>query len=501
MDTDNSEVPENSDSNWKKISLNTMDIRLDNENPRLNLNPDANQEDIRKALFEQEDILELIDSITENGGLFPGETIIVLKNNDHYKVLEGNRRVCSLQCMINPELAPQDYRKNIKTLITDFNIEKIKTIEASIAPTWEAAQKIITSRHTEYQIKKWSYIPKWRRDYKEFLKTKNAQNVSDTFSEDLNKVIKNLNNFAYMRYILDMPTWNSDERSKLSSNDLKGSLLEREMSPEIQKVLGISIDQTNYDLHFTMNKEKFDCVLTKFIRSLFLGFQPNISTRTDKETVKSYVNAWIKEYDNTHPNKKNEKASPETHIQERNTDKSNKEQDNNRTQTKKSNGKKPGPRSSYFKSLKVADDLNDENLGEVAYEISKISVKNFPLATLLLTRTLIERSLIYRLRDKDDMWSKFLSEMKTKYGENKYLYAFKLDDIVRYCIKNTNDLFKDPKVAVDAKKSLETINSPLIRGYLNDIAHVSLKSPSEDYVQNIADSIKVLIQKILLKEE
>ena len=127
VDIESSEAPENLNGNGEKININTMEIKLDDNNPRLNLKADASQNDIRQSLFEQEDIMGLIDSIVENGGLFPGENIIVLKTVNYYKVLEGNRRVCSLQCMIDPELAPSEYRDTIKNLLKDFDITNIKS--------------------------------------------------------------------------------------------------------------------------------------------------------------------------------------------------------------------------------------------------------------------------------------------------------------------------------------------------------------------------------------
>ena len=93
-----------------------------------------------------------------------------------------------------------------------------------------------------------------------------------------------------------------------------------------------------------------------------------------------------------------------------------------------------------------------------------------------------------------------MEDIKKKYGENNYKSSFKLDDLVKYCINNNDKLFEGPKISVDAKKALEAINSNSIRKYLNDMVHESLRNGSPESVENIADNIRALIQKILSNE-
>jgi len=93
----------------KEISWDKLDF--DRHNPRLvaveGLET-ASDEAIIKALINEADIGELVQSIAANGYL-DIESIIVTKKNasgsDRYRVLEGNRRLCSVKLLSDPELA------------------------------------------------------------------------------------------------------------------------------------------------------------------------------------------------------------------------------------------------------------------------------------------------------------------------------------------------------------------------------------------------------------
>ena len=291
-------------SGWSVDKIKTLDIILDPENPRLNFDHKPSESEIIEALFEQEKVMELIISILDKyddypGGFYPGESIIVIKNDDKiYKVLEGNRRVCSAKCLLKPDLAPSNYRSKIIELISKFNIntKALEFMTAQIAPDWKSAQKIITSRHSDPEIKKWSYISKWRRDYNFFLETHNVNEVSKIFGEDPSSVKDGLRNYAYIRYIIEIPEWTEDERKKLSANDLEASILEWHMSLDVQNMLGIKFDD-DFNLDCTMDTDKFRYVMIKLASSMFLNQQPKITTRTDRYTFKSSVEKWMNEYD------------------------------------------------------------------------------------------------------------------------------------------------------------------------------------------------------------
>jgi len=93
---------------WEDCEIDTFDISLDKENPRIPESRRANQDYIRSHMISYEGVLELASKISDWGGLFPHERIIVIQEKGEYVVVEGNRRVCASYILLRPWLAGDD---------------------------------------------------------------------------------------------------------------------------------------------------------------------------------------------------------------------------------------------------------------------------------------------------------------------------------------------------------------------------------------------------------
>ena len=96
----------------EKINAKEIDIKyvavsqllLDEENPRLPVSVDRDQQSMLDYIAETTAIEELMDAIAENN-FFPGEPLIVVKHKtekDAYTVVEGNRRLTALKLLQDP---------------------------------------------------------------------------------------------------------------------------------------------------------------------------------------------------------------------------------------------------------------------------------------------------------------------------------------------------------------------------------------------------------------
>jgi hypothetical protein len=82
-------------------------LRLDPKNPRLTEAEQADamdQSDLLRLIDSQYDPLTIAESIAEHG-YFPSEPMIVLEEDTGLTVLEGNRRLCALKGLADPELS------------------------------------------------------------------------------------------------------------------------------------------------------------------------------------------------------------------------------------------------------------------------------------------------------------------------------------------------------------------------------------------------------------
>lgn len=476
-------------SGWSVDKIKTLDIILDPENPRLNFDHKPSESEIIEALFEQEKVMELIISILDKyddypGGFYPGESIIVIKNDDKiYKVLEGNRRVCSAKCLLKPDLAPSNYRSKIIELISKFNIntKALEFMTAQIAPDWKSAQKIITSRHSDPEIKKWSYISKWRRDYNFFLETHNVNEVSKIFGEDPSSVKDGLRNYAYIRYIIEIPEWTEDERKKLSANDLEASILEWHMSLDVQNMLGIKFDD-DFNLDCTMDTDKFRYVMIKLASSMFLNQQPKITTRTDRYTFKSSVEKWMNEYDSLKVKPEASKDIKPDIEKIKNNDTEIEKQEKG----KPKNEHKATKPEDYFRSLSRSITVKDQRLWRLTYELSKNDMKSRPASGVLLARALIESALFYRIKYK-----KMDDKLKNTY--KKDINYINLQELLTFSINNVNTLFQDHSKSLEVLKKIQSEHRP----YMNSIVHGDWIDPTTEEIKRIAGTTRELLRTIL----
>ena len=82
-------------------SISPLDLHLDESNPRFRININPTQDDIRRYMINHEKLLVLANSMTNMNTLLPGERVIIFNDGIRNIVLEGNRRTCVYQMLLN----------------------------------------------------------------------------------------------------------------------------------------------------------------------------------------------------------------------------------------------------------------------------------------------------------------------------------------------------------------------------------------------------------------
>lgn len=119
-------------------------FRLDHENPRHE--PQSQQQDIIDYLTANEDVIPLLEDIAAQKSLNPFDRFGAVRSGDFLVAIEGNRRLCSLILLSDPDLAPAKYRARVKDAAAGWQPELID-IDVAIFDTREEADPWIERRH------------------------------------------------------------------------------------------------------------------------------------------------------------------------------------------------------------------------------------------------------------------------------------------------------------------------------------------------------------------
>jgi hypothetical protein len=127
---------------WETISVELIKLHLDLENYRHE--PVENEETAIAKLYTHEKVEALVRDIVEYGAISPLDRIGVIPmphNPGHFIVVEGNRRMCALLLLNDPDRAPTPQARTImrelaKQIILPTNIDVVKFDTKEQAKHW-----------------------------------------------------------------------------------------------------------------------------------------------------------------------------------------------------------------------------------------------------------------------------------------------------------------------------------------------------------------------------
>jgi len=303
-------------------STSILSLKLDDKNPRFILPQTGDsQENIRKYLLKEENALELTKNIVDYGGLMPGERIVVTKEDDQYVVLEGNRRTCACQILVDRSLIPSDFINKIPPS-SEALINSISDVEIDIIPSREDARRFLATRHIE-RAKEWSTIAKMRFCYEDYKLGHSVSKINERTGMSTSIIKKHIKNYNILMRGLE-GTWSLEERKKLFILDIKPDKLIRifeladtknylKLKFDIQYVLQsdlISNDDIDEIIHIWTQKAFIDNEMDT--RTPFGEFNPDgVSTGACK-----FIDHILKKYypSNNSGNSTTEKSSTSSGI-------------------------------------------------------------------------------------------------------------------------------------------------------------------------------------------
>lgn len=248
-------------------------VYLDNINPRHD--PIDNEPQIIGRLIAKELVKPLARDIAARGTLSPLERLAVIphpKVRGAYISVEGNRRVCALKLLSDPDKAPSEADRRVFRDLAKKMRSKITDIDAVIFEDRKEARPWMSLRHEGalggVGIRTWRAFQKARFDR------------GASASERTNN--PNAQASLLLEYGLERGLVTRDEHDSISLTTLTRFL----KSPVFRNTLGLA---TSRDTSVNVPQNEFDLAARRFLRDAFLGGKSGVHSRTDRKEREAYA--------------------------------------------------------------------------------------------------------------------------------------------------------------------------------------------------------------------
>lgn len=282
---------------WKTDTVKVVNVELDPKNVRLDIDSPS-QDAIIQDLFKNENAMQIVESIAQNG-FFNQELPIITKEGEKWVVLEGNRRLSALKAILNPKLVPQREEK-LKALIKEMgDISGLAEIEVKIAPDRESASKVIASIHTLKTRRGWSPLRQAHFYYAQVAEGgKTIEQLQDEYKNvDIPTFVKRweIHNAAKA-----VDYGDEELQRKVASKKFPISTMERLYdNPEFMNLAKMSFDKYG-QLTITASDKDREKLFKKVVGDIYGDSGKKIDTRVlnkkDSKSYQDYLNE-IKELD------------------------------------------------------------------------------------------------------------------------------------------------------------------------------------------------------------
>ena len=444
---------------WPTKNIQTSNVLLDPQNPRIDCSLKTTQDNIRLLLLETEDVLSLANSIVKMQGNMAGEKLIVIHEDGKDVVVEGNRRACACQLLTNPALVPSRFLGRMPAISDALKI-KLSTLEADVAPSRVDAEPIITRRHTEPGIEKWSPSAKHRRIVRLKEEGHSIDDIADQFGMSSRApVLAALKEYNLLAYTKGLSCWDKGERAALNSPILAVNPFTRFFTLKgVKDKLGIVFDSDG-NMKFKKDKKMVKEAFIQIAKQLLV---PNPETgKTPMDTRATAANVFSKVAASNPELKKFFKQSL----------------------LGRQNGKPVAKHDVFFKTLKCR--IQDNHLLKLTDEISTINYAKYSTAATFLLRALLERTLRWCIEQKN-LTPEFINKYeKGRHSTLKELIGFTLD--------------KSDAIFIDSKSAKSILNewSRSKKNVIDLIIHAKYLEADEKHLESVSNFIRAFIQKIL----
>lgn len=471
-------------SKWKEKRMNVSSLYLDHLNPRITTRDKGfTQNELINQLIKRYKVYELAKSIA-NDGYFPEKNLIVFFEKNKYVVIEGNRRLAAVKTLINPDIVEEKERKKFKNLNQKIDMNYIKQIRVTIAPSREAANPIVFREHTLPNTMSWSKVMQ-----SEFYvrQVNNGMSISD-IEEEYNITSSKVRDFLKLYNMYQIACCidiDEDVREKVEDKQsFPATTLERAYTfNSMKNFLGISFSE-NGDVNGNVSKNEFEAVYSKIITDIVNKKIDSRRLGTEKQT-NDYIKKSLNDFKPKEKGKFTQKdfIPPEVEIKEPITT----------PPKKRSVRKSPGviPSGIPFKLEGSA------NLQKFYDELRKVSAKSYPNASAVVLRAFLDKSIRMYLKKHQIKKIKIKIEGKDK---NKKIDDATLGELLEFLTARDVKIINDNNVK-KVIKHWKNSSGDISLSTLNSLVHNEEYATNEKQIREIWTKLEGLFKIILLEPE
>jgi hypothetical protein len=409
------------------ISISPLELKLDEKNPRFVVLSRRNQNEIRRYLLANEDVSQLATEINNNGNLFLGERIVIIREKNKYIVVEGNRRTCSLQLLLSRKLIPRLFEHKIPS-VSEEVLKNCQKIEVDVIPDRNSALALMSRRHIE-GVKQWKPLAK-----KQFFasnynngKGRSIENLSMVTGINKNEIRADIRDYklfskAYGDYKKEHPEFDKEVMG-INIDPFLRLFKAKFYFPSGTKTSPLKFFEIKYDEQHNITNTVDNKIFEKIVKIAFEKaiITEEVNTRntlTDIKDILPLLDKVAKKKNISQPSTGYGSLSSGSNDNISENEQQSEEDDNGKTSTETNSGEKVGgPRpggpspKSFFETISwrgKLDPKKKEHQGLLVsvHELYSLSTKQvnrkkayeiFPIATGMVLRTAYEQALRLQL--------------------------------------------------------------------------------------------------------
>lgn len=476
---------------WPIKNLSPTSVSLDQENPRLpGLPADASQAEIREEMFRIAKVREMVKSIAK-GGFFPDQPIVVIKNDKgHYVVIEGNRRVCACQCLVKPALAPDNQSRWLARWVdaAEPYLGSVRKMRAVVAPSREAATRLIVSKHMNVApVNGWSRYAQGKFAINEFREGKDIGYVAESTGMSESDVRKNIQLARLFDVFLALD-WSEADHAIILENMEKfpiEALLRVLNSSHTHRMIGEVTYKDDGWPQFKWEKGKIEPLLKRLVVDALPALSGESKARLTSRTINKHedVVPYLEGLpEELLPRKAGRATSAEKIIDQ---EKLAEQAPGVPAEPPTKKKRKKSARVMPLLSEEIESSLRNKKVACLLEEAQTIKPETLPHASAMLLRSLLEITLIQRLKKSGS-----LANCMAENGVSKGSMP-RLEQMIKFAAKSETAL-----PDVNLRKALQN-DQTTSRLLMNLVAHNDKHVLAPVQVRDIAARLEPLLTDLL----